>query len=440
MQGFASVPASDFVRSTSGPCHFRLYNGEDYTGASVVLGSNLTGRIRPGVDGLTRKDTGGGSTWKVRSIEVYALSPVCRLRLGANGVRMDYFADYVSNMPASDRLDDFGEGDCAAQIHESAEFGAHDVDNRSKFLHPSGSAAGTYDPGFAVRSLAVWNNHQVCPELARDQGRCLPQVSLDHAIDAPNAALDRDADGLDDELENELALAFAPVHYNHSSENATRSAIYVAAGGEAVTEPATVFQVRPYGADGILIQYMRLWLRDVWGSPTCPGHRGDSQRHTLYLSTSPKGAADHARFWWVSGTDGGIQSDLRWNQGDGSLRGAHFVRLTGEQGPARHLAVYFSKGKHHEYADSGWSGQADKECVADHAYVDGRGHEHAPPYPMRVASLRAPLGHGDALDVTNVGSREHPFFDDLEPYGFAGECVWNCGKFYDANPPDRGFE
>ena len=439
MRVFGAVPASEFIRATSGPCHFRVYNGQAMTGESVVLGTNLNTRIRAGVDGLTRKDKGGGQTWSVRSILMVLRPSTCRVRLGANGVRMDYFADYVTPLPASDRVDAFVGGDCAAELHAGLDFGASDASNRKKLLHPSAASASTYDPGFVARSLAIWDNQNVCPQEAQDAGRCLPQVTLAESVFASGPA-DADDDGLDDALENELAHAFAPVHYNHSSENGTRAQIYVAADGTPVTEPATLFQVRPYGASGISIQYMRLWLRDVWDSPTCPGHRGDSQRHTLYLSTSAESAAGHGRFWWVSGTDGGIQSDLRWSQGDGSVRGAHFVRVAGELGPARHLAIYFSKGKHHEYADSGWSGQPDKECVADRAHVDGRGHQHEPPYPMRLASLSAPPGAGDASDVGNVGSRAHPFFDDLTPYGFPGECVWGCGNFYDANPVDRGFE
>lgn len=439
-QVFASVAASEFVRSTSGPCHFRIYNGANLAGSHVVLGTNLTGRIRAGLDAITRKDTGGGRTWKVRSIELVRRPEVCRLRAGGNGVRMEYFEDYVTPTPAMDRIDYLAGGECAAQVYATADFGADDAHNRFKRLQPTSTSRSPYDPGFATGSLAIWRVEATCPEFTKDQGRCLPQTTLERSLYTSNTTRDRDRDGLDDELENALAEAFAPVYLNHSTENATREAAYIDVEGEPVPEPVTIFQVSSDGPGTLRIQYMRLWLQDIWGTPTCPGHKGDSQRHTIWLATSPTDAPDHGQFWYVSRTNGGIQSDLAWRAGDDALRAPHFVRLSGESGPPRHLAIYFSKGKHHEYADSGWSGKPDKECIADTAYVNGRGHLHVPPYPMRAANLRAPRGRGDAFQRNNVGSRAYPFFDDLAPYGFPGECVWNCGKFYSANEPSRGFD
>ncbi len=439
-QAVKGVSASEFIRSTHGPCHFRIYNGADLTGPSVVLGTNLTTRIRAGEDGLTRKDRGGGDTWKVRSVMIYRTSTACTMRAGANGARMEYHVDYASPLPGLNRIDHLTGANCSAQVHKAADFGAKDSNNRFKRLHASSMSRAAYDPGFAVRSLALWSDKSECLSVAKDKGRCLPQTLLTENIYTATADGDRDQDGLDDWLEDELADAFTPAYFNHSTENATRTSVYINADGAPMLEPATIFQVSPYDSSTIRIQYMRLWLNDIWGSPTCPGHAGDSQRHTLYLRTLDASSAQRGQFWYVIKVGGGIQDELRWELGDDSLRSAHFIRLSDESGPARHLAIYFSKGKHHEYADSGWSGAPDKECVADLAYVNGRGHQHTPSYPMRLASLRSPQGQGDAFDFTNVGNIAHPFFDDLASYGFASECVWGCGDFYRANSPSRGFD
>ena len=60
----------DFIRQTTGPCHFVVYNGTDGTGSYVNLGSDLNDKIRAGEDGVRYKDEGGGNTWKIRSVKI----------------------------------------------------------------------------------------------------------------------------------------------------------------------------------------------------------------------------------------------------------------------------------------------------------------------------------------------------------------------------------
>lgn len=89
----SSVPASSFIRSTSGQCHFRVYNNSGYAGSNVIIGTNLAERIRAGIDGVRYRDDGGGDTWRIRSIQFlpYNNAPsICYLRIGASGVRMTY--------------------------------------------------------------------------------------------------------------------------------------------------------------------------------------------------------------------------------------------------------------------------------------------------------------------------------------------------------------
>jgi hypothetical protein len=438
---FDGVPASDFVRSTSGPCVFVVYNDAGFAGRSVRLGSELDDRIRAGLDGIVRRDKGGGETWRVRSVRMERVETACRLRLGGGGVRMTYFAGVHPEVPAMDRVGELvGEG-CTADIWNGTDFGAHDPDNRFKSLHASGPRSEAYDPGFGVRSLRIMAGAARCPAFARDQGRCLPQILLDRGLRTESAPRDRDRDGLDDEMENQLAAAFRPIYVNHSSEDGTRTGIYRSAGGDSVSEPATLFQVDREGKDEIVIRFMKLWRRDVYDQVLCGGHEGDSQPHRLYLRTAPAGDARRGRFWFVHRVRGGIEQDLDWAAGDRSLRGPRFEGEAGANGTATHLVIYFSKGKHHEYGDGGWSGQTDRGCVNIKAHTNGRGQLHQPPLPRRAAILRSPAGHGDRFDFTNVGTVAHPFFDDLGPYGFPGQRVWSGKLFYSkkAQPVCRIF-
>jgi hypothetical protein len=362
----ADTRNSDFVRSTSGPCHFHVFNGDGMTGRAVTLGSNIDERIRVGIDGVVNRDDGGGATWKIRSLRIEGANPVCKLRIGGNGMRMDYFTGNHEIVPAIDRIESLTGHDCRANVWNKTSFGKDDDDNQFKAILARRDGP-TYDPGFRVRSMRIWTDGSACLPYTQQEGRCLPQVNLERSVyirsRAEDAQLDRDEDDLVDELENKLAHAFRPIYVNHSTEDATRKGVYRTAGGASVIEPVTIFQVRK-GSEPNTIEllFMKLWARDKYDSNIgCGGHAGDSQRNRVVLRTTGPGKAGHGTHWWVKETSGGIKSELAWNQDTPQIRGAHFERAPGESGIANHLVIYLSKGKHHEYADGGWSGQDDKE-------------------------------------------------------------------------------
>lgn len=78
----------EFIRSTSGPCIFKVYNKDQLQqGRSNVYGSNITGRIRIGAKGAQNK---GG--WKARSLSIVKIkNPSCSITLGDNGVRQTFY-------------------------------------------------------------------------------------------------------------------------------------------------------------------------------------------------------------------------------------------------------------------------------------------------------------------------------------------------------------
>ena len=87
-----------------GPCVFIVYNSAGFAGRSVRLGTGLDDRIRAGLDGVERRDKGGGETWRIRSVRMERMDTACRLRLGGGGVRMTYFAGLYPEVPAMDRI------------------------------------------------------------------------------------------------------------------------------------------------------------------------------------------------------------------------------------------------------------------------------------------------------------------------------------------------
>lgn len=447
-----SNKAASFIRSTSGPCHITIYNKENFKGRRVTLGSNLNGRIRAGLDGIRYKDSGGGETWRIRSIKIKRVDTTCRLRIGGNGIRMDYYVGNIPSVPAMDRISWFLGGDGSAKIWNDVSFGLNDKNNRFKALHPSGQRSGSYDPGFRVRSIKIHKESGKCPSYAKDRGRCLPQTILKRSIYSVRGKQDLDEDGLVDAFENQLATAFRPIYVNHSTENATRVNAYTTVTGKSVIEPVTIFQVHPVKPGEIVIRFMKLFLWDRQDTWTCPGHKGDSQAHEIYLLTTPLGGDSlYGRFWYLYKTTDGIENDLRWQKGDGSIRGVTFEKWPGERnvaGTANHEVIYFTKGKHHEYADGGWSGQTDKRCGYVKAHIDSRGQLHNPSLPKRIAIIRSPRGKGDRFDFNNVGrgkstkDRKFRFFDDLTPFGFPGKRVWSGKIFYTtkAGPVNRRFE
>lgn len=136
--------------------------------------------------------------------------------------------------------------------------------------------------------------------------------------------------------------------------------------------------------------------------------------------------------------------EFKWRQGDTLLRAPAFETASGDSSTtANHVIYYYSKGKHHEYQDGGWSGAADKKCANITAYTNGRGELHNPPYPKRALNIRSKSNNGDQYHYTNVGSRNHytGFTNSLENLGFPGYKVWEdrCFKSPDTKSVNRSF-
>ena len=304
----------DFIRETTGPCHFVVYNHAEGEGKYVNLGTNLDVRIRAGEDGVRYKDDGGGDTWKIRSVKIVKFfnNLDCILSIGGGGVRMNYYPGSYPKTPAMDRLSYLVGGNCDAKIWNGIAYGANDSDNRFKALHSNartveeGRTRSVYDPGFRVRSLIIthWGN-QHCNSSSPnyDFGRCLPITTLERSIyDTTHANYrDLDGDGLDDEMEDMLANAFRPIVVNHSTEDATRTNVYTTVDGDSVIEPVTAFQVRrsKYDSNAITLAFMKIWREDK-GVLGCSGHDGDTQSTTLQLMTTND--SNHGKTWWLYST------------------------------------------------------------------------------------------------------------------------------------------
>jgi|GEM_PF-2461726 len=537
----------DFIRSTSGPCHFTVYNNVDGAGTRYVnLGTDLNMRIRAGEDGVRYKDDGGGETWRIRSVRIVRFfnNLDCHLRIGGNEVRMTYYPGSYAKTPAMDRMNYFVGGNCEAKLWNDIAYGVLDPNNRFAAIQTNatnvteGETRPVFDPYFRVRSMIIthWGNHHCTPNSPNyDFGRCLPIHTLPRSIYETDPLLDRDGDGLNDQLENELAEAFRPIAVNDSAEHATRVNVYTTVDGNSVIEPVVAYQVRQSNIDegAITIVYMKLWREDKNPSflEGCGEHPGDTQRTTLHLKT-PIGTSDAGKVWWLYSTyvdlasarhtapntngteervdaavsnevlpsesievqelrerqellDSGIiyefydDSDLilfeassqiepsasekdadkvptatrastdefNWEQGDIKLRKPHFERLNTEPTSIvpKHLVIYFTKGKHHEFQDGWWAGQRDPGCWSPlaKAWINSRGENANPPLPKRPLELRSPVGWGDLWDYNNVGSRDKfsGFMDALDNFGFSGKRIWQDACFYDpeAKAPNRAF-
>lgn len=139
-----------------------------------------------------------------------------------------------------------------------------------------------------------------------------------------------------------------------------------------------------------------------------------------------------------------VKYDFTWQQGDNHIRGPIFESVDGQSlSDMKHVVYYFSKGKHHYYQDTGWSGGTEKYCVNLTGHVDGRGELQFPPLPRRALSIRAALGAGDPYGYTNVGSRDHysGFTNSLLDLGFPYYRVWadKCFRSEGARSINRVF-
>ena len=548
--------AWEFIRSTSGNCHFTIYNQSDLVGEHVTLGTGLQARIRAGENGIRYKDDGGENIWKIRSIKIEpALSTACYVNIGGNGIRMNYFPGEYEHIPAMDKLTYFVGGNCTGQIWNDSMFGVNDAHNRFNSIHTNttsaqeGKTLSVFSPNFRVRSMKIYDWKSInCTSITsenKDFGRCLPYTILDDNIFTDDAARDLDQDGLVDYYEDILADEFRPVVLNDSDENATKENAYIDIMGNTVIEPVTIFQVRKEGSNSDLVRivYMQLWWMDIQRSFFCSGHFGDTQQGSVILRTLPSEYGQlSGKFWYIYATasDGslitsdmtrkidpkssshdemddneillfepveeqeqrekmvpsdsetflsdddelknnsygslsayekdydiiqsyeefeydegsqktrimagwtGKYNDFIWEQGDTFLRAPAFEAIDGNSMfDIKHVVFYYSKGKHHMYQDSGWSGVKEKYCKNITGRVNGRGEQHSPPLPRRALSVHASLGAGDRYDYTNVSSRDHysGFTNSLLYLGYPHYKVWEdkCFRSDRARSINRAF-
>lgn len=145
-----SVPAASFIRSTSTGCMWEVFNHSNYVGPMVIIGAYLTERIRAGTDGVEKKDSGGGDTWRIRSIRPIPTFG-CSIRIGGNGIRMTY--DVASAIPAMPGMDKIDWYNCAEDLI---------LFNHSNFGSPNRVLAGffsgpTMSLPFRARSMIQVN-------------------------------------------------------------------------------------------------------------------------------------------------------------------------------------------------------------------------------------------------------------------------------------------
>ncbi|MCB0125042.1 MAG: matrixin family metalloprotease [Caldilineaceae bacterium] len=161
---YPDVPASSFIRSTSGPCYFEVYNSTEFGGRMVTLGTDLTERIRAGLGGLDDS----GETWRVRSVKIYLAElesntgrALCELRLGGGGARMTYLAGagglQLGHVPGMNRtsylagVDPAQNGNTGCFAYFNTQTSFCDTRQSHMDIYTPGNLA--HDPGYRTRSL-----------------------------------------------------------------------------------------------------------------------------------------------------------------------------------------------------------------------------------------------------------------------------------------------
>ncbi|GEM_PF-3775162 len=250
-------------------------------------------------------------------------------------------------------------------------------------------------------------------------------------------SLDRDRDGLRDNLEYQLADHFKPLIYFDSDEIA-----------RGPGEPKVLFQVRPEGCIGegckkpwkIWIAYTFLFLKDGGYGPSsyCQGainggHNGDNDRLRIKLESS----------------DGRNWAPTRIENSYGQKKKEDFIwpgapNVEFKQG---HVKVYMSASKHHQYfgtsydgKDSAYSVRGDipfigisKDTFVNPCNEDVNGNWPGGPV---LPDLLSPLPD---QRPSNVGEKDHHspqyFINDLSTYGFTGQTAWGEQNFYSSGTP-----
>jgi hypothetical protein len=155
---FDTIVPSRFIRSTTGNCTFTVYNrpGASQNGYWEILGTNLSDRIRAGEGGVD----GTGDTWKIRSLRITPVAdPKCRLRIGGDGHRMDYFNGRYTRVPAMNRIESFAPGGieaCRLRIYGYKDYMHEAWGKLVETRGPITYQKPAWDPGFRVRSLEIY--------------------------------------------------------------------------------------------------------------------------------------------------------------------------------------------------------------------------------------------------------------------------------------------
>jgi hypothetical protein len=227
--------------------------------------------------------------------------------------------------------------------------------------------------------------------------------------------VDRDRDGLADELEGELARTFSPLIIFDSNEGARRT-----------DEPVVLFQMRPLDlrshSKRIAVKWVFLFARDggYGRSSDCGNaHLGDNDDAYYELESKVNGLT-----WTVRKISLSFKG-LEW-PGNSRL----------EVDDLRHPIIYMSAGKHHEYFTKDWdqkdSKYSDWGCNDD---VNGQGSRVHVRETIRLFGARKTL----RIPYNNVGEPEShpspPFVNDLSPF-YSGYSAWANKNFYsqDAGP------
>lgn len=253
--------------------------------------------------------------------------------------------------------------------------------------------------------------------------------------------LDRDGDGLKDELEYKLADAFKPKLVFDSAE-ANRQSF----------EPVTLFQVRPSGCIGqgcplrngaesstIKIVYALLFQRDGGYGPSSScgnAHNGDNQGVTVVLETF-----DGRYIWDVKVLNG------HWEDPPSHIVLGDPTSGAWAQFEGTHPIVFLSAHKHHQYfntsLDEEDSVYSDWGCNDD---VNGQGAQILPSLRGEVCRDMGISGgvHKVGCQVMpyNVGEPENHnvdfFVNDLSGLGYNWENAWSSKPFKGGLGDDGG--
>lgn len=432
--------AYSFIRATSGPCKFTVYNESNGGGRYVIIGTDLDGRIRAGLDGVRCKD-GDESTycmssdsemWRVRSVKIEPVSVTsCYLNIGGGGVRMNYYPGEYERVPAMDRMTYFLGGNCDAKAWNEVNFALaetpedeDDYYNRFVGLHVNartvaqGLARSIYDPGFRIRSMKIslWgiSNNTYVSTMNYDFGRWLPSYVLTDSIYSINSGDDLDQDGLNDYQEDLLADAFRPIVLNHETEliddfHGTRANVYADFQGNPVHEPVAAFQVRKsstYPENMIEIIYMQYWLHDK-GSDSCSGHNGDSQAHIFHLKTEPSGE-NYGKFWYLYATSNNVFESIPIETNSNAVGDVQDISLTAEEMQSVQPPIYQTVAEQEAM---------EREAMLNGTYITTdeqiREYHHIPAYIAdadknieRMASLDNTISPLQNTGVSNGNLRE----------------------------------